>query len=315
MNQALAVQKCSERKQAGAAVVEFLVAFPVFLLLSLGTIQGGLLFHAKSNLNYAVYEAARAASVDHASIQSITEAFQRALVPYYGGGRSAAELAVTSNKVTQDWNNMPARIEILSPTKESFDDYAMAALQNKYGTSARVIPNSIAPDGGCPPSKMLNECTDPNPTSNASGQTLADANLLKLRVTYGVPRQKLVPYVGRIFVLGLRALGGGIDDPVKQAMLDQGRIPLVAHITLRMQSDAFENRLMESIRGSGNPVRPETGSSGPYPGTEPATEPEAGTGTPPTANDGQSNCPAWDPNCSTCSPGTPNCGADICSGG
>lgn len=308
----------SRRKQSGAGIAEFIVGFPVFMLLSLGTIQGGLLYHAKSSLNYAAHEAARAGSTGHAAASTITTALQKALIPYYGGGRNTAELASSWGKVVSDWGSMPARIEVISPTPESFDDYAMTSLQNRHSTAARVIPNTIV-NGGCPAGKAAGECVNTDPASNQSGQSLADANLLKLRITYGVPPQKLVPFVGRFMNWALDVTGAGAGDPIKQAMIDQGRIPLVAQATIRMQSDAFENSLMQSNPGAGNNGTPSTGSPGGGASSSGGTSSSSGgassssgsgTSSGGSSSGGLPSCPAWDPTCNTCPTG--QCDGGLC---
>lgn len=78
-------------------------------------IQYGLLYHAKSQLNYAAFEAARAGTVSSADPVKIRTAFTRAMTGYYGGGQTTAQLAASLAKVTAD--SAAIRIEILSPTK------------------------------------------------------------------------------------------------------------------------------------------------------------------------------------------------------
>lgn len=52
------------RCESGQAMIEFIVVFPVFLLLVLGTIEFSLLSLAHQNVNYAAFNAARAKIVD-----------------------------------------------------------------------------------------------------------------------------------------------------------------------------------------------------------------------------------------------------------
>lgn len=80
------------RPIAGATLVEFIVIAPTLLMILLGLMQYATLFHAKSNLNYATFEAARAGSVNHAKPAEIHAAFTRAMTGYYGGGTTSAEL-------------------------------------------------------------------------------------------------------------------------------------------------------------------------------------------------------------------------------
>lgn len=276
-------------KQNGASLVEFVVVAPTLLMMILGVIQSGMVFHAKSNINYATFEAARAGSVGHGQAAVIREAFTRAMVGYYGGGRNAAELAIATQRAVTDITPATMRVELLSPTKESFDDYASPQLAAKLKVSNRVIPNSNLNALQCPYDKP--SCNH-NPQTNASGQTLSDANILRIKITYGIPAAKQIPLAGRLYIMSLRGLGqlglAADTDPFKQALLEQGRIPIVVHTTMRMQSHPYEN---------GNVSNPGPGNNGvPTPSGEEEEE------NPPTDDE---TCPASDPNCNEDDSGLP----------
>lgn len=245
------------QKQSGATLVEFVVAVPTILFTILGIMQTSMVFYAKSNLNYAAYEAARAGSVGNADLKTITDAFANAMAGYYGGGRTQAELNDAITRAKADINDSSLQIELLSPTKESFDDYYSPKLTAKYNRNQRVIPNSNISAIKCPVDRK--NCNS-DPTKNASGQTLSDANILNLRITYGIPVAKQMPLVGRFYVMALKGLKGirgetsaltGLDNDVKTTplnattfevgLLNDGRIPVVVHTTMRMQSDPIEN--------------------------------------------------------------------------
>jgi TadE-like protein len=279
-------------RQRGAGLVETIVALPMLLLLVMSAWQAALVYRAKSSINYAAFEAARAGSVGQARVRDIELAFHKALIPYYGGGRTVAELTQTLARVTADADPLALRIQILSPTQESFTDYNSPALQTQYRVSEPVIPNVGLDRLSCP---RDNRGCNSNPASNASGQSLLDANLLKLRITYGIPAAKQVPLAGRLYVWALNRLGAGAGDPFKQALLEAGRIPIVTATTLRMQSDAIRNTAMVSSPGAGNngnPVDPGPAASGP----------------------GLPTCPYWDPACVSCPGGVtdPGCQPMVC---
>lgn len=261
------------RRQIGASMVEFVVVAPVVLMMILGVMQTGLVFFAKSNINYATFEAARAGSVEHASLSSIRNTFTRAMVGYYGGGRNAKELAESLVKASADITPATMQVELLSPTKESFDDYASPRLSTKLGAKARVIPNNNLSALACPVDKP--SCNN-NPNTNHSGQTLSDANLLHIRITYGIPAAKQMPMVGKFYIKVLQGLESTTasspeTDPFKKALLAQGRIPVVVHTTLRMQSEPIEN---------GNVSNPGPGNNGSPADPGPSTEGSGGGNTP-----------------------------------
>lgn len=264
-------------KQTGASLVEFVVVLPTLLFTILGIMQSGMLFHAKSNLNYATFEAARAGTVQHADINSIRAAFTRAMIGYYGGGRNAAEIATAITRASADITPASLQVELLSPTKQSFDDYASPRLAVKYNTKSRIIPNNNLSAITCPTDKP--SCNN-NPQSNASGQTLSDANLMRIKITYGIPAAKQMPLVGTFYVKVLQGLSDlGVvaeTDPFKLALLQQGRIPMVTHTTMRMQSDPIENSNASNPGPGNNGTPTDPGSVG----DETPSDEELSTGDP-----------------------------------
>jgi hypothetical protein len=284
--------------QRGATLVEFVVAAPLVLFILLVLMQYALLFHAKSQLNYATFEAARAGAVDNARMAAIRAAFARALAGYHGGGTTTAELAAAHARAVAE---APfTRIEILSPTKESFDDYHSPALAARLGQSARVIPNTNLAHLDCPLDRP--DCKR-DPAINASGQTLADANLLKLRVTYGIPAHKQIPLAGPFMVRAL-ALHAGAGDAFRTRLIAAGRIPIVSHTVMRMHSPPIEGDNV-SAPGPGNggtPVDPEPPPDDPGPPPcatgDPGCTPPPGSDADDTGSETPAPCdPGADPGC------------------
>ncbi len=303
--------------QHGAGLVETLVVLPTLLLVILCIWQAALVYRAKSALNYAALEAARAGSVDNASVARIQTAFRKALIPYYGGGRTYRELGDTLARMLRDIDDVErsellARIEILSPTQEAFTDYqspaARAALNEAAERTARrdgssapdaiteqVIPNTGLDQLACP--RDVPDCNN-DPARNQSGQSLLDANLLKLRITYGIPASKQMPLAGRLYTWALGRMGSSADDAFVQTLIRTRRIPVVVHTTVRMQSDAIRNTSMASSPGPGNNGTPVDPGPGPTPLPLPT-------------------CPYWDPSCVSCPGGVsdPACAPASCGAG
>jgi hypothetical protein len=279
-------------RQCGATLAEAVVVLPLLLFIVLAILQAASVFTAKSNLNIATHEAARAGTVQRARLDAMQLALQRALVPYYGGGRTAAELQASAARVAADMAMGAVRIEILSPTQESFRDYNSPRLQAALRSDEPVIPNVGLDEITCP--RDVPACNS-DPRRNASGQSLADANLLKLRITYGIPPRKQWPLAGPFYTWALQRLGTAGGDTFMQALIDARRIPVVTHAAMRMQSDAVRNSAMASAPGPGNDGRP----------ADPGPPPAAGT---------LPSCPWWDPACTSCPPGSADCGPQVCSG-
>lgn len=269
--------------QRGAGAAEFVIVAPALLALTLAMLQTGLAFHARSIVNYASFEAARAGSVANAGLASMHLAFARAMTTYYGGGRDLAELADSFAAAQLDLATA-LRIEIVSPTRESFDDYHSPAAARRLRTTARVIPSALPGVLGCPADRR--DCNN-DPASNRSGQTLADANLLKLRVTWGLPPAKQVPLAGRFFTWALHTLDPDDDDAFRRGLVEAGRIPMLTQVTLRMQSDAIENdAIRPRTTGSGTSPPPDSTPLPACPPTDPLCTPEpAPVGSAPQAPD------------------------------
>ena len=227
--------------QGGLAMVEFVVVGPMLALIGLGLIQYAMLFFAKNQINHASFMAARAGSMGNANIDTVKTEYANALIPLYGGGTNAAELAESRGKAFAAVS--ASQIELLNPTAESFQDFNDARLQAKYNTgSKRVIPNA-------------NLAFKPTTIGGSSGQSIQDANLIKLRIIHSYePR---IPLARTIFSAYLKAADPH-DNPVYTAMVQQGRIPVVTNVTLHMQSDAIEGTPISApgAGNGGNPTNP-----------------------------------------------------------
>lgn len=234
--------------ERGGSAVEALLALPVVLLLGLGTLQLGLLYHARLALHHALHEAARAGSTDHASPQSLRRGLARGVVPWLYGASDAADLernvARAAARIALGEAAGWIQLQQLSPTDASFADWAEPALDpdGRPMPELREIPNDnlavrarrTLPAGGAAGERAG------EPIGAASGQTLADANLLQLRLIWGAPLS--VPLAGRaIAAIVRRVVGCGGPAGLSCVMYgDDGtpRLPVRVVVTLRMQSPA-----------------------------------------------------------------------------
>lgn len=246
-------------EQRGAAMLEFAVVGPLLTLLGLASVQYGLLFNAKNLINHASFMAARAGSTGNARIDTVEQAYLRGLIPLYGGGRTLAETAESLAKATADMAGN-VQIELLNPTRESFDDWNDPRLQALFNTgSKRVIPHRHL-------AHNLNDRTTLENLGNShelrdvqgslvkpnSGQSLEDANIIKLRITHGY--EPKVPLVGRVYATFLKWLDVK-DNAFETRLIESGRIPVVSHVTLQMQTDPIETTQV-SVPGMGNSGTP-----------------------------------------------------------
>jgi len=234
----------------GQAMVETIVVVFVTLLLLLGVIQFGLIYNAKTNLNYAAFEAARAGALNYADRRAIEFALARGLAPLYTSIDPAADkdanveaVKAARDKVLEEIDGGEfVCIERLNPPVSAFGAGAhgiqVPAGSGQLFAGERLIPNDHLRYRSREPKQDL---------------SIQDANLLKLRVTYCYPM--IVPIVSTAIqrltgtapptsanvVVG-ESVGGPTYGSVKPAggfqknCYAKGRFPIVAQSIMRMQT-------------------------------------------------------------------------------
>lgn len=215
-------------RQSGATMVEFTLVAPLITLVGLLCLQWALTFHGRNQLHLAGFMAARAGSTAQAQPAAIEAAHARALAPLYGGGRSLAEVEQSALRARADLSGR-VRIQIVNPSLESFADWSDPTLQARLGAARRVIPN----DG-----LTLLSQDEARRVGRRSGQTLADANQLRLRITTGLPLQ--VPFAAPLVSRVLQWSDDG-QDAFVTGLLAEGRMPMTVDVMVRMQSHAMES--------------------------------------------------------------------------
>lgn len=221
-------------RQKGASMVESILAIPLIVFMGLGVIQFGLVYHAKTILNYATFEAARAGATSNAQIEVMRKELGYRLGAVYGGdgGMATAAMSVARSSVAVN-DITTTKIEILNPTPEDF----MTRAQGGHAIKKDVVDrhnNTIADVAVIPNSHLRYRST-----SASSGNTIQDANLLKIEVTYGY--QMRLPFLDmRVPLVDpvLRHLMAAYD-PENVMYYVRGMIPLKSVATVRMQSEAW----------------------------------------------------------------------------
>jgi uncharacterized membrane protein (UPF0127 family)/Flp pilus assembly protein TadG len=263
-----ASRQLASAKQRGSSMIEFTVVGPIISMLGLTVLQYSMLFFAKGQINYAGFMAAREGAMAHADILSVQQAYVRALVPLYGGGQTPAELANSLAKATADLGPNGAgnlNIELINPTSESFADWNDPALQQALNTGGkRVIPNA-------------GQAFKSQAVGATSGQTIQDANIIKLRITQGyLPK---IPFVSKLYTTYLKWLDPH-TDAFHTKLVDAGRIPVVTNVTMQMQSDVIEPATLVSMPGAGNNGVPNNPGTPPVSNNPPPDCSNAGCATP-----------------------------------
>lgn len=203
--------------------MEFSIVGLSIVLVGLFTLQLGLLYVAKTTLNYAVFEAARAGAVNNASMNAIREELGIRLAPLQGGDGSEkrALLAIAKSSLNLK-DPLNTKVVILNPTKASFRDWSV----KDPVSGKRFIPVN-----------HLRHQT--YAIGRHSGLSLRDANLLKLQVTHGVDLR--VPIVGKLLSWPMIWI-----DSQNAVYYSRDKWPIQAVATVRMQSDSFEEEILKS---------------------------------------------------------------------
>ena len=197
-------------------MVELLLALPAVLLLALGIAQFTLVYQARHALDYALSQAARQGAVQHASAEAIEHGLAVGLVPYLHGAEDWQGLLRAEAGAAEHVRSGLAAGWILlrqrSPTAESFDDWSETALD----PMGEPIPGmtEIANDNldnrrlRMQPASGVAGMAGAEAIGSRSGQTLADANLLRLELVYGL--RLVVPVVGPIVLHALARWNGWV---------------------------------------------------------------------------------------------------------
>lgn len=259
------------RRQGGSTLTEFVVIGPLIVVIALTGLQVAMLYQARLGLDLAAFEAARAGARASAQPRDIREAWFRGLSPLLSTTGlvpslpSDPRLAAKAVRLAAMAKELPyTRIEVLSPSREAFDDFADPDLQAQLRTGElRVIPNQDLGRRSREPGRR-------------SGVSIQEANVLRLRIVYGYrPR---VPLVGSWFTSGMSLLAGGAD-PFRQGLLAMGRVPVVVEVSMPMISPAVESGwIKQGGEASGDEVVVDEGGEGEDGGSTPGGSGEGSGG-------------------------------------
>lgn len=191
-------------RQSGVSMVETLLIFPIVMMIALWIIHLGLVYQARSNLEYAALMGARIGAVTHIDIDRMRNEIVRRMEPSTVGPSPV--------------NAADVSIQILNPTNQMF-------------TQCGVFPLNPAI---CDPA--IATCEIPNfglqfrsTAASCDGVNIQDANILRIRVSYRFDSR--IPFMNmKLFPTDVDDTDG--DDP------DPGTL-IHAIATVRMQTSAI----------------------------------------------------------------------------
>jgi len=162
-------------------MTEYVIVFPVMIVLIFGTLQFALLWQTKTQLNYAAFESARSGSLNNAMRWALNAGLVRGLAPLHTHRNSRKWLRWARSKVWDEINTGLVEIQIINPTEEAFSRHGY--WEDTDDGPIQVIPND----------NLMYRDSTPLGTPK---QSIQDANLLKIRVLYCTEMH--VPFVNRM---------------------------------------------------------------------------------------------------------------------
>lgn len=215
------------RRQRGQGTIEFqVIAAFVLIPLLMFVLQIGLLVIAKNTLNVAALGVARAGAASGINDAAMKDALALGLAPL-NASQAKADTGIGMGDITG--GNYPAvmgaalartklldmrfaRITVLNPTTESFADFSV-----KKAGGQEVIP--------------VTRVFDNKEIGKASGQTRADALLLKVEVRYC--HTLAIPIINAMIreTLNSPLSGASLEDRICYAV---NRVPLVSQAVVRI---------------------------------------------------------------------------------
>jgi hypothetical protein len=229
----------------GQAMIEFVIILPVMLLLVMGIIQFAMIYKAKITLNYATFQTVRAGSLNHTNTSDMNMAFASNMAPLYttswvsmdnstnkcssnfiasdAGRRNrigtqqildnglratldanidnfGSESVLCARRVVKDQINKGyVKIKQVNPSPESFVDYGVDATVTWEETNTQTVETIIPNDNLMyRDARMIG--------GGSAGQSIQDANLLKIHVGYCY--ELIIPFVNRM-VWAMQRYGTG----------------------------------------------------------------------------------------------------------
>jgi len=168
-------------------MVEFLIVIPVLLLLIFGAVQIGLIYSAKTSLNYATFQAARIGAVNHATYSSLRRGLIRGMAPMY---THSSGLTSLSDDIDAGVDSAGTRRDAVSEV----DGYTRIIRISP--TTAQIAESGFGVVNAEGFAQLPNDNLMYRPSGTVDDATIQDANLLKIRVQYCY--KLMVPLVNRV---------------------------------------------------------------------------------------------------------------------
>ena len=186
------------RAQGGQAAIEYIIIFPMLIMLLFGAIQWSLIYQARAVLDHATLLAARNGALYNGNKDEMKKALSAGLAPLFASEASDTGYIKAKGIAVIEVNTpFIVSLKVVNPTSDAFTDFGKPRLD---GNAGNEIPNDT----------LQYRTTSPGGASKISIQ---DANILHLRVTYCY--RMYVPVVGFVVNAVANALTS-FDDVLQE---------------------------------------------------------------------------------------------------
>jgi len=211
-------------KESGAAMIETIITFPVVMLLGFGILHLGLIYQAKSNLEYAALMAARMASTSgFYSVSNPANDFFDEFKAEVRHRMQASDPLREGAQADDAEELSKVAIRVLRPSMDVFAEFG----QGTCPTGSCLIPND----------NLLYRTTSLRTLPDGVEMNIQDANILQLSVSYRY--NSGVPFLSRLFAVdSFDDMDAFLDESEKHETAGTPGMRITAVSTVRMQTDA-----------------------------------------------------------------------------
>ncbi|MCL1037386.1 pilus assembly protein [Shewanella submarina] len=222
--------------QSGQSLTEYLIVMPIFFALLFGIFEFAYIYRAKTTLNTATFETARAGALNNAQLIPMREALIKGMIPLRMQGEANSIQMLKSYGLTKAeefaLNKISKTVTIVSPTKAIFNKFKVQRKTTLVNDS-RDIQRWVIPNDNL----LLR--SNHQETIDGKKLNIQDANILKIKTLWCY--QLKVPILRELLVDSLSSGFLGQTSPEQlacnqMARLGDPRLAIVSQATIRMQS-------------------------------------------------------------------------------
>lgn len=246
----------------GNSMIEFLIIFPLFLLLLFGLMEFSLIYRAKFTLNHAAQQVARAGSINNACMGAMDDQLIRSLSPLFLKRNPDLKSYLLTQAKKKNAIKFYSDVDVVFPDMAVFNAFKKKIIlypsqisdcAAKFYNAKPFRPSEIIPLDNLQHRSVQTKLVNSN--GNKRHINIQDANLLKIQIRYchrlyfpiidlildSMQTSKLTSTTDTIFYNNC-INGKGTDFALSK---NARYVVLSAHAIARMQTPIFKQSLKE----------------------------------------------------------------------